>query len=197
MMYENYVPYDRDELLRKIKQQMSDKRFKHVLGVEKAAIQLADHYGYDSVKAGLAALLHDYAKECSDQDFLKLIEKYHLPSELTKWNNNIWHGMVGIYKIKEDLGLTDQAILRAIEIHTVGAAEMSILDKILYVADYIEEGRVFPMVDEARKIAQLDLNKAVAYETANTIAYLASQAQPIHPQTIETYNAFCHYLKTT
>lgn len=197
MMYENYVPYDRDELLRKIKQQMSDKRFKHVLGVEKAAIQLADHYGYDSVKAGLAALLHDYAKECSDQDFLKLIEKYHLPSELTKWNNNIWHGMVGIYKIKEDLGLTDQAILRAIEIHTVGAAEMSILDKILYVADYIEEGRVFPMVDDARKIAQLDLNKAVAYETANTIAYLASQAQPIYPQTIETYNAFCHYLKTT
>ena len=65
----------------------------------------------------------------------------------------------------------------------------------LYVADYIEEGRVFPLVDDAREIAQLDLDKAVAYETVHTVAYLASKAQPIFPQTLDTYNAFCHCLK--
>ncbi|HES5870438.1 TPA: HD domain-containing protein, partial [Streptococcus pyogenes] len=62
-------------------------------------------------------------------------------------------------------------------------------------ADYIEEGRIFPLVDDARKIAKLDLNQAVAYETVNTVAYLASKAQPIFPQTLDTYNAFCSYLK--
>lgn len=127
--------------------------------------------------------------------FLDLIDKYQLSPELAKWNNNVWHGMVGIYKIQEDLGLQDKEILRAIEIHTVGAAEMTLLDKVLYVADYIEESRIFPLVDDARKIAQLDLDKAVAYETVNTVAYLASKAQPIFPQTLDTYNAFCSYLK--
>lgn len=194
MMYQDYVGYRRDELLGKIAEQMSGKRFKHVLGVERAAIHLAERYHCDPIKAGLAALLHDYAKECPDELFISLIDKYQLDPELLKWNNNIWHGMVGIYKLQEDLGLKDKDILRAIEIHTVGAAEMTILDKILYVADYIEEGRVFPLVDKARKIAELDLDKAVAYETAHTIAYLASKAQPIFPQTIDTYNAFVHYL---
>ncbi|BBE39619.1 bis(5'-nucleosyl)-tetraphosphatase (symmetrical) YqeK [Streptococcus dysgalactiae] len=195
MTYEDYLPYSRTELLAKIAEQMSPKRFKHVLGVEKAALSLAERYGCDSNKASLAALLHDYAKECPDQVFLDLIDKYQLSPELAKWNNNVWHGMVGIYKIQEDLGLQDKEILRAIEIHTVGAAEMTLLDKVLYVADYIEEGRIFPLVDDARKIAQLDLDKAVAYETVNTVAYLASKAQPIFPQTLDTYNAFCSYLK--
>ncbi len=109
--------------------------------------------------------MHDYAKECPDQVFLDLIDKYQLSPELAKWNNNVWHGMVGIYKIQEDLGLQDKEILRAIEIHTVGAAEMTLLDKVLYVADYIEEGRIF------------------------------TKAQPIFPQTLDTYNVFCSYLK--
>ena len=94
--------------------------------------------------------------------------------------------MVGIYKIQEDLDLQDSEILRAIEIHTVGAGQMTDLDKVIYVADYIEHNRAFPGVDQAREIASLSLNKAVAYETARTVEHLARQGLPIYPQTLET-----------
>lgn len=111
------------------------------------------------------------------------------------WGNNVWHGMVGIYKIQEDLGLTDPEILRAIEVHTVGSAQMSDLDKVVYVADYIEPNRNFPGVERAREIAHVSLNRAVAYETARTVEYLAHQGLPIYPQTLETYNAYVGFMK--
>ena len=190
MTYAPYLDLTREELLGKIAEQMSEKRFRHILGVEQAAIQLAERFGADPIKAGLAGLLHDYAKEVSDDVFLSLIDKHQLNPDLKQWNNNVWHGMVGIYKIQEELGLTDPDILRAIEIHTVGASEMSLLDKIVYVADYIEHNRDLPLVQQAREIATEDLDKAVAFETVNTVAYLAQKALPIYPQTLETYNAY-------
>ena len=174
---------------------LPEKRLTHCLGVERAAIELAQRFGVDTEKAGLAGLLHDYAKKLSDQEFLELIDRYQLDSDLKNWGNNVWHGMVGIYKIQEDLDLHDSEILRAIEIHTVGAGQMTYLDKIIYVADYIEHNRVFPGVDVAREIASLSLDKAVAYETARTVEHLAHQGFPIYPQTLETYNAFVHYLE--
>ena len=195
MTYESYTGFSREELLEKVQSVMSEKRFKHVLGVEKAAISLAELNGYDTEKAGLAGLLHDYAKELADEAFLELIDKYQLDPALKNWNNNVWHGMVGIYKIQEDLGVTDKDILRSIEIHTVGSSQMTLLDKIVYVADYIEHNRNFPLVAEARVIAEQSLDKAVAFETVRTVEHLAHQALPIFPQTIETYNAFCKYLK--
>ncbi|MDY4001743.1 MAG: bis(5'-nucleosyl)-tetraphosphatase (symmetrical) YqeK [Streptococcus orisratti] len=195
MTYESYTGFSREELLEKVQSVMSEKRFKHVLGVEKAAIHLAELNDYDTEKAGLAGLLHDYAKELADEAFLELIDKYQLDPALKNWNNNVWHGMVGIYKIQEDLGVTDKDILRSIEIHTVGSSQMTLLDKIVYVADYIEHNRNFPLVAEARVIAEQSLDKAVAFETVRTVEHLAHQALPIFPQTIETYNAFCKYLK--
>lgn len=102
---------------------------------------------------------------------------------------------LGFTRSKKDLGLTDPEILRSIEIHTVGSPEMSTLDKIVYVADYIEHNRNFPLVEEARQVAEQSLDKAVAFETVHTVEHLAHQALPIFPQTLETYNAFVHYLK--
>lgn len=195
MTYQKYTGMSREALLEKVQSVMSEKRFNHVLGVEKAAINLAELYKCDKEKAGLAGLIHDYAKELPDQDFIDLIDKYQLDPELKKWGNNVWHGLVGIYKIQEDLGITDPEILRSIEIHTVGASEMTLLDKIVYVADYIEHNRNFPLVQEARVIAQQNLDKAVAFETVHTVEHLAYQALPIFPQTFETYNAFYKYLK--
>jgi len=195
MTYENYLGFSREVLLEKMRQILPEKRLTHCLGVEKAARDLAKRYGADEEQAGLAGLLHDYAKKLSDQEFLDLIDRYELDPALKNWGNNVWHGMVGIYKIQEDLGLTDPAILRSIEIHTVGSDQMSTLDKIVYVADYIEHNRAFPGVDQAREIAQVSLDRAVAYETARTVEHLAHQGLPIYPQTIETYNAFVKYLK--
>jgi len=182
-------------VLAKMETVMPEKRLRHCLGVEKAARELAERFGLDVEKAGLAGLLHDYAKKVSDEDFLSLIDKYRLDPDLKNWGNNVWHGMVGIYKIQEDLGIEDAEILRAIEIHTVGSGTMSELDKVVYVADYIEHNRDFPGVDKARELAQRSLNQAVAYETARTVEHLAHKGLPIYPQTLETYNAFVGYLK--
>ncbi|HEM4401915.1 bis(5'-nucleosyl)-tetraphosphatase (symmetrical) YqeK [Streptococcus suis] len=189
------LTFDRQALLEKIRVAMKPARFQHVLGVEQAALVLADQYGCDPKKASLAALLHDYAKEVEDQVFLDLIAKYDLDKDLLNWDNNIWHGVVGAYKIAEDFGLEDEEIFQAIQRHTVGAGQMTLLDKILYVADYIEPNRDFPGVDEARRIAKESLDKAVAYETAQTISYLAKKGIPIYPQTLETYNGYVSYLK--
>ena len=195
MTYESYISMSREALLAKMETIMSDKRLRHCLGVEKAARELAERFSLDIEKAGLAGLLHDYAKKVSDEDFLSLIDKYQLNPDLKNWGNNVWHGMVGIYKIQEDLGIEDAEILRAIEIHTVGSGTMSELDKVVYVADYIEHNRDFPGVDKARELAQRSLNQAVAYETARTVEHLARKGMPIYPQTLETYNAFVGYLK--
>ncbi|HFR3750502.1 bis(5'-nucleosyl)-tetraphosphatase (symmetrical) YqeK [Streptococcus suis] len=189
------LTFDRQALLEKIRVAMKPARFQHVLGVEQAALVLADQYGCDPKKASLAALLHDYAKEVEDQVFLDLIAKYDLDKDLLNWDNNIWHGVVGAYKIAEDFGLEDEEIFQAIQRHTVGAGQMTLLDKILYVADYIEPNRDFPGVDEARRIAKESLDKAVAYETAQTISYLAKKGIPIYPQTLETYNGYVVWLK--
>ncbi|MFI3150389.1 bis(5'-nucleosyl)-tetraphosphatase (symmetrical) YqeK [Streptococcus suis] len=189
------LTFDRQALLEKIRVAMKPARFQHVLGVEQAALALADRYGCDPKKASLAALLHDYAKEVEDQVFLDLIAKYDLDRDLLNWDNNIWHGVVGAYKIAEDFGLKDEEIFQAIQRHTVGAGQMTLLDKVLYVADYIEPNRDFPGVDEARRIAKESLDKAVAYETAQTISYLAKKGIPIYPQTLETYNGYVVWLK--
>ena len=168
------VNLSREDLLAKIASMVKKSRFEHMLGVEKAAIALAQKYEVDPHKASLAGLLHDYCKEVDDETFLALIDKYGLDSDLKNWDNNIWHGKVGIYKMREDFGLEDEEILRAIEIHTVGDKEMSGLAKVLYVADYIEEGRTFPGVIEARAVANQDLNQAVAFETMRLVEYLPS-----------------------
>ena len=195
MTYESYISISREALLAKMETVMPEKRLRHCLGVEKAARELAERFGLDVEKAGLAGLLHDYAKKVSDEDFLSLIDKYQLDPDLKNWGNNVWHGMVGIYKIQEDLGIEDAEILRAIEIHTVGSGTMSELDKVVYVADYIEHNRDFPGVDKARELSQRSLNQAVAYETARTVEHLVHKGMPIYPQTLETYNAFVGYLK--
>ena len=174
---------------------LPEKRLTHCLGVERAAIELAQRFGVDTEKAGLAGLLHDYAKKLSDQEFLGLINRYQLDPDLKNWGNNVWHGMVGIYKIQEDLGLHDPKILRAIEIHTVGADQMTDLDKVIYVADYIEHNRAFQELMWRVRLQVYHLIRQWPTKQLVPVEHLSSSGISIYPQTLETYNAFVHYLK--
>lgn len=196
MTYATYVGRDRDSLLALLATKLSAKRLQHVLGVEETAKSLAKHYGVDEDQAGLAGLLHDYAKEEPSQRFLKIIDQYQLDPDLKVWGNNVWHGLLGTYIIKDELELTNTAILQAIAGHTVGSSEMTALDKIVYLADYIEPNRVFPGVDRARELAYQSLDEAVAYATARTISHLVAKGLPIYPQTLDTYNRYIAYLKS-
>lgn len=184
----DYTAYTREILMQKVQMRMSEQRFKHVLGVEQTAVALAERYGCSPEKASIAALTHDYAKERPDDEFILFIEREQLDPELLAYGNAIWHGLVGASFVERELGITDEEILQAIRLHTTGAAEMSLLDKVIYVADYIEPGRSFPSVKEAREIAMIDLDEAVAFETKHTLAHLIAQESKIYPKTIETYN---------
>lgn len=185
---QQYTSDTREELVEKVRAAMSAKRFKHVLGVEKAAVELAKRYGGSVEKASIAGLTHDYAKERPDEDFKKIIVDYGYDSDLLNWNNAIWHGLLGAKMVEKELKISDPDILRAIELHTTGAAEMSLLAKVLYVADYIEAGRDFPGVEVAREIAEENLNDAVAFETQHTLEHLITKGAPVYPKTLETYN---------
>ncbi|WP_229233717.1 MULTISPECIES: bis(5'-nucleosyl)-tetraphosphatase (symmetrical) YqeK [unclassified Enterococcus] len=185
---QSYTAYSREMLLQKVQMRMSEQRFKHVLGVEEAAVALAEKYGASPEKASIAALTHDYAKERPDDEFIMVINRDGYDPELLNYGNAIWHGLVGASFVERELGITDEEILQAIRVHTTGAAEMSVLDKIIYVADYIEPGRTFPGVKDAREIAMSSLDDAVAFETKHTLLHLLENEQQIYPKTIETYN---------
>lgn len=186
----HYYAGSRKELIAKVKEQVSEKRFKHILGVEQAALELARANNYELEKASVAALVHDYAKERSDSEFKALIVQTGLEQDLLNWNNFIWHGVVGAEIIKKELKITDEEILNAVRRHTVGAKEMTMLDQIVYVADYIEPGRDFPGVDQARQLAAESLRAAVEFETKHTLLYLMNNNKTIYPAAILTYNAY-------
>lgn len=183
-----YTDLTREDLIQKVSEQMSDKRFQHVLRVEKKALELANNYQIDKEKASIAALTHDYAKERPDEEMIDIIQNEGFSSELLEYGNAIWHGILGAYLVKTELGITDQEILDAITLHTTGAKEMSDLAKVIYVADYIEDGRDFPGVVEARESAERSLDEAVSYETYHTLTYLLKSKKKIYPKTLETYN---------
>lgn len=186
----HYYAGSRKELIAKVKEQVSEKRFKHILGVEQAALELARANDYELEKASVAALVHDYAKERSDSEFKALIVQTGLEQDLLNWNNFIWHGVVGAEIIKKELKITDEEILNAVRRHTVGAKEMTLLDQIVYVADYIEPGRDFPGVDQVRQLAAESLRAAVEFETKHTLLYLMNNDKTIYPAAILTYNAY-------
>ena len=188
--YSAYTTLTRPELLEKIRQSMSPQRFAHVLRVEEMALELAALYHVSLTKASLAALTHDYAKERPDAEMRALIVAGDYDQELLHFGNAIWHGVVGASLVANELGIHDEDILNAIRCHTTGAIEMSPLVKVIYVADYVERGRDFPVVATARELAFTDLDQAVAFETEQTLLYLIQTKRKIYPRTLDTYNTW-------
>lgn len=186
----HYVPLTRDQLVDRLHQALKEKRFHHVLRVEQTAIRLAKQNGVDVEKASIAGLCHDYAKQRPDQDFINEIRQKGLDPELLNYGNAIWHGIVGAELIKDELGIWDEDILNAVRHHTTGAAVMSKLEQVIYMADYIEPARDFVGVETARQLTESDLGAGVAYQTKHTLEYLIENNKPVYPKTIETYNAW-------
>lgn len=186
----HYVPLTRDELVASLQKALRPKRFHHVLRVEQTAIKLAQDNGVDIEKTSIAGLCHDYAKQRPDKDFIAEIHQKGLDLDLLNYGNAIWHGIVGAELIKDELGIWDEDILNAIRHHTTGAAVMSKLEQVVYMADYIEPARDFDGVQAAREITARDLGAGVAYQTKQTLKYLIDNNKPVYPKTIETYNAW-------
>lgn len=180
---------NREDLLSKVREQMTEHRFKHTLGVASTAVTLAERFGADGGKAELAGLLHDFCKFWDKGRMREIIEKEpSIPDDLLDYDKELWHAPVGAFVVRQELGIEDQEVLDAISFHTSGRPGMGKLEKILWLADYIEPGRQFPGVDEIRELAEQNLDLALVQALGNTISFLVKHNKRIYPLTIETYN---------
>jgi ribosome silencing factor RsfS/YbeB/iojap len=180
---------NRERALSIVKEQLTEHRYIHTIGVMETAVELAKRYGADEKKAELAAIFHDYAKFRPKEEMKQIILQQRMPANLLTHNTELWHAPVGAYLVEKEAGITDAEVLNAIRYHTSGRPGMTLLEKIVYVADYIEPGRAFPGVEEVRELAKRDLDKALIQSLTNTISFLVKKNRAVYPDTIFTYNS--------
>ncbi|MGL4740462.1 MAG: bis(5'-nucleosyl)-tetraphosphatase (symmetrical) YqeK [Sarcina sp.] len=172
-----------------LKKNLSDKRYKHVLGVAETSVKLAKLYGADEEKAKIAALAHDIAKELSVEKQKEILRKHNFEiSYIDEASPQVLHSFVGSVLFAELFNFDDEEVLSAIDFHTTGRGDMSLLEKIIYIADYIEPTRNYPGVEELRKITFEDLDRGVLQGLNNTIKLVVDKNLVIHPLTIEARN---------
>ncbi len=181
------------KLIGKLKKRLDEERFYHTLGVSYTSASLAMKYGFDVDKARLAGLLHDCAKQYSAKELFDLCKKNGL--EITKIESeypSLLHSKYGAFMAEHEFGTCDIEILNAIKYHTTGRPGMSLLEKIVFVADYIEPTRtVLPKLSEIRKISFEDIDKAVIMELEMTIEHLKRKnPDGIDPLSIETLSYY-------
>ncbi|BCJ94962.1 hydrolase [Anaerocolumna cellulosilytica] len=186
--------YDIYILQHKLSKILTEKRFYHSLGVQAMSLSLAARYGGDCDKAILAGLLHDCAKNLKNEVLLSECEKYDLGiSEVERRNVYLLHGKLGAYYASQKYNITDKEVLSAIVYHTTGKPDMALLEKILFVADYIEPGRGadrIPELNTIRETAFSDLDKAVLLILSNTLSYLEEKGQEIDEMTKRAYEFY-------
>ena len=168
---------------------LKHKRIPHVLGTEQEAIRLATRYGADVEKAQVAALLHDCTKKLDMTDQLALCTQYGIQlDELEKQALKLLHAKTGAAIARDVFGV-DEEIYRAIWWHTTGHAHMTLLEKIIYLADYIEPSRDFPGVDKLRSVCYKDLDEGLLLGLEMSIEEMTNMGNPVHHATIEARDA--------
>jgi len=182
------------KLRKKLKSKLSDSRYEHSLSVSFTCICLAMRYGYPLDKAELAGLLHDCAKCYDDKEILKYCEKHNIPvSEMERKVPAVLHAKYGAWLAQKNYEIEDSEILNAIACHTTGKPNMQMLDKILYVADYIEARRYKAgNLPAMRKLAFENLDEALYQIMKGTLDYLTDRGGRIDSMTAE---AFAYYEK--
>lgn len=173
-----------------LENELSEKRFKHSLGVAEEAERLAEKYGADRKKAYLAGLVHDVAKEIdADSARNMLKDRFGIRVDPVTYNvPKLLHAPLGACLSQTEFGIFDAEILDAIKYHTTAKADMSLLTKIIYMADYIEPNRDFEGVDELRKQAYQDLDEAIITGLDYTISELLNDGKMFHPDTVHARN---------
>lgn len=172
-----------------IKSRLSEYRYNHSMNVAESAVYLAEKYGADCEKAYVAGVLHDIMKEESLEIQCQFIESdgYKMTgTELAV--PSVYHQMSGAAYCKKVLGIDDDEIIGAIRFHTTGKADMTLLEKVVYTADFISAERNYPDVDIMRRLADENLEKAMLHSLKYTIGSLSEREIPIHPDTLNCYN---------
>lgn len=172
-----------------LREKLSDKRYRHSLAVADEAVRLSHIYGCDVEKAHIAGLLHDVMKDSKDADMLQTLNQFGIMlSDVEKREKKLWHAIAGAGYVKNILGIADNDIINAIRYHTTARANMSLIEKVIYLADFTSADRDYPGVDRMRRAVDLSMPEAMKEALQFTIMDLAEQLNAIHPDTIAAYN---------
>lgn len=175
-----------DARIEKLKTALTPARFRHTLGVEEMAIRLAKRFDADADKAAEAALFHDCAKcAYSQEEMVRICEEAGLTLEENERDiAQIMHAPAGAVIARREYGVTDPEVLEAIRWHTTGRAGLSKLEKIVFLADAIEQYRKpYPGLEKIRELAKKDLDAAICQSARDTQAYVAARGLPLNPNT--------------
>lgn len=189
------MAYSRESLIEAVSSQMPDKRWQHTLGVMETSVKLAERYGADPSRAETAAILHDVAKYWPVERMKGIIEQNGLNTELLSYDKQLWHAEVGAFVAERDYGITDAGVLGAIRYHTSGREGMSLLEKIVCLADYIEPGREFPGVDDIRRLSTVSLEEGLIAGFDSTISLLLQKRRIVFPLTVLSRNDLVRILE--
>ncbi len=179
-----------------LEQRLSPKRFRHSCNVARAARQLAQRYGADVEKAYFAGLMHDICKEMlfEDQKALMLAGDF-APDEAELHSKKLWHGIAGAQMLRTEFGVMDEDILNAVRFHTVGRANMSLLEEIIYIADMISDERDYKGVNKMRKLANENLQEAMLEAIRDSAATVLKKGVMLPQYSIAAYNYYLLLLR--
>lgn len=181
-------------LYRSMQENLKEKRFIHTVGVAGLASSIAMSYGYDSKKALIAGLLHDVAKEYSDQELIEQCTNVGIPvSKYEKSHGFLLHGKYGSYLAKTKYGVDDEEILNAIYYHTSGKENMSFLEKVIFCADFLEVMRThecYGTLNGLREMVFKDIDKTVYYIYKSTVEYILKKYGNIDKSTMLAYSFY-------
>lgn len=182
----------RKEALKVSEEKLPKKRFKHCQRVAETAEKMANIFNADKDKAYLAGVLHDYSKYDDLAKMYQTVQSEGLDPELLEYKSEVLHGPIAAVKVKNKFGVDDQDVLLAITHHTSGAKQMGIIEKIVFVADYIEPERSQPGVDDIRDIIykEKNIDKAVYQITKRSMQHLLNKDQTIYHKTLECLNYY-------
>ena len=181
------------EIQRNLKDNMKPDRYRHTMGVVETAQHLAEIHDCDTFKASLAGLLHDCAKHLGDDEKKAMCREYgYSITAAEDANPQLLHAKCGAILAEYKYGVCDWEILHSIIVHTTGVPDMNLLDKIIFVSDYIEPGRdKAPHLKELRKMADTDLDRTVYQILKDTVEYLNHHSDKrSDPTTVKAYNFY-------
>ena len=168
---------------------LSERRFIHSKNVANSAALLAKKYGEDPLKAETAGILHDITKEFNPEKQLQIIRTGGIIlDDILQKTPKLYHAVSGMVYARDTLGITDEGILNAIRTHTTGAANMPLLSKIIFIADFISEERDYPDVDIMRRESEKSLEDGMRYALKYVISDLLQKGRTVHPDALSAYN---------
>lgn len=178
-----------EKIITLIRSKLSTDRFNHSLNVADSAKELALSYGADADKAYTAGLLHDVMKNASEEEQLGVLSEAGIElMPVERENKKLWHAIAGAAYVKFVMGIDDRDIIRAVRYHTTGRSGMSLLERIVYLADYISADRNYNGVEDMRRLCKSDSDEAILYALTFGIPDLVSKGRVIHPNSIDLYN---------